>query len=65
MATVGEECVIGQKTASRSGIPRASLIYGLGLFQTASGPLCMNAGIGCFHLNVRFNCRPEITVFEI
>jgi len=22
-------------------------------------------GIGYFHLNVRFNCRPEITVFEI
>jgi len=39
--------------------------YDLGLFQTPSGPLYVNAGIGYFHLNVRFNCRPEITVFEI
>jgi len=39
--------------------------YDLGLFQTPSGPLYVNAGIGYFYLNVRFNCRPEITVFEI
>jgi len=39
--------------------------YDLGLFQTSSGPLYVNAGIGYFHLNVRFNCRAEITVFEI
>jgi len=39
--------------------------YDLGLFQTPSGPLYVNAGIGYFHLNVRFNCRPEITLFEI
>ena len=35
------------------------------LFQTPSGPLYVNAGIGYFRLNVRFNCRPEITLFEI
>lgn len=39
--------------------------YDLGLFKTPSGPLCVGAGLGWFHLNVRFNCRPEITVVEI
>jgi predicted MPP superfamily phosphohydrolase len=39
--------------------------YDLGLFKTPSGPLYVNAGIGYFYVNVRFNCRPEITVFEI
>jgi hypothetical protein len=39
--------------------------YDLGLFKTAAGPLYVNAGIGWFYLNMRFNCRPEITVFEI
>jgi len=39
--------------------------YDLGLFQTASGPLYVGAGLGWFYLNVRFNCRPEITVIEI
>jgi len=37
----------------------------MGPFQTPSGPLYVNAGIGYFRLNVRFNCRPEITVVEI
>ncbi len=39
--------------------------YDLGMFQTAAGPLYVNPGIGWFPLPVRFNCRPEITVFEI
>lgn len=39
--------------------------YDLGLFRTNSGPLSVNPGIGWFYLNVRFNCRPEITVIEI
>lgn len=39
--------------------------YDLGLFQTPSGPLYVNPGIGWFPLPVRFNCRPEITVIEI
>jgi len=39
--------------------------YDMGLFQTPSGPLYVNAGIGYFYVNVRFNCRPEITVFEM
>ncbi len=39
--------------------------YDLGFFQTPAGPLYVGAGIGWFHLNLRFNCRPEITVIEI
>lgn len=39
--------------------------YDLGHFQTAGGPLYVGSGIGCFYLNLRFNCRPEITVVEI
>lgn len=39
--------------------------YDLGLFRTAAGPLYVGAGLGWFYLNVRFNCRPEITVVEI
>jgi predicted MPP superfamily phosphohydrolase len=39
--------------------------YDLGLFQTAAGQLYVNAGIGYFYIDVRFNCRPELTVVEI
>lgn len=40
--------------------------YDLGLFQTPGGPLYVNPGIGYLgHLNIRFNCRPELTVFEV
>lgn len=39
--------------------------YDMGLFQTESGPLYVNPGLGWLHLDVRFNCRPEITVFEV
>jgi uncharacterized protein len=40
--------------------------YDLGLFQSPAGPLYVNPGIGyIFNYNFRFNCRPEITVFEI
>ena len=39
--------------------------YDLGRFQTPAGPLYVGAGVGWFHLNVRFLCRPEITVIEI
>ena len=38
--------------------------YSQGLFPTKFGPLYVNAGIGYSHLNVRFLCRPEITVIE-
>jgi predicted MPP superfamily phosphohydrolase len=39
--------------------------YDLGMFHTKSGPLYVNPGIGWFPIPVRFNCRPEITVFEV
>jgi len=39
--------------------------YDLGLYQTLSGPMYVNPGLGWFHLPIRFNCRPEITVFEL
>jgi predicted MPP superfamily phosphohydrolase len=40
--------------------------YDMGLFQTPAGPLYVNPGIGYLHgLDFRFNCRPEITVFEV
>jgi predicted MPP superfamily phosphohydrolase len=39
--------------------------YVLGLFNTAAGPLYVNPGIGWFPVPIRFNCRPEITVFEM
>ncbi len=38
--------------------------YDLGMFRTAAGPLYVNPGIGWFPVPIRFNCRPEITVFE-
>jgi len=39
--------------------------YDLGLFQTPSGPLYVNPGIGWYYYDVRFNCRPEVTVIEV
>jgi predicted MPP superfamily phosphohydrolase len=39
--------------------------YDMGLFHTAAGPLYVNPGIGWFPVPIRFNCRPEITVFEV
>lgn len=39
--------------------------YELGRFSTPAGPLYVGAGIGYFYLNLRFRCRPEITVVEI
>jgi predicted MPP superfamily phosphohydrolase len=39
--------------------------YDLGLFKTPLGPLYVGAGIGYFYANIRFNCRPEVSVFEL
>ena len=40
--------------------------YDMGLFETPAGPLYVNPGIGYLHgYNIRFNCRPEITVFNV
>jgi uncharacterized protein len=38
--------------------------YELGMYQTPSGPMYVNPGLGYFYLNVRFCCRPEVTIFE-
>lgn len=40
--------------------------YDLGWFDTPAGRLYVNPGIGTLgEFDVRFNCRPELTVFEI
>jgi predicted MPP superfamily phosphohydrolase len=39
--------------------------YDLGLFQVPAGTLYVNPGIGWIGTPLRFNCRPEITVFDI
>jgi predicted MPP superfamily phosphohydrolase len=39
--------------------------YEIGMFRTAAGPLYVNPGIGWYPWPIRFNCRPEITVFEL
>lgn len=39
--------------------------YDFGRFDTAAGPLYVNPGIGWYPVPIRFNCRPEITVFEL
>ncbi|MEW6160106.1 MAG: metallophosphoesterase [Verrucomicrobiota bacterium] len=39
--------------------------FEMGLYQTASGPLYVNPGIGYFYFNARFCCRPEVTLIEI
>ena len=39
--------------------------YARGLFHTEAGPLYVNPGIGWFPVPIRFNCRPEITVFDL
>lgn len=46
-------------------VPFGTEEYDLGLFQTKHGPLYVNPGIGWFPVPIRFNCRPEITVFEL
>jgi uncharacterized protein len=39
--------------------------FDMGLFRLPAGPLYVNPGIGWMTTPVRFNCRPEITVFDI
>jgi predicted MPP superfamily phosphohydrolase len=46
-------------------VPFGTGEYQLGMYETHAGPLYVSAGIGYFFMNIRFNCRPEITVFEI
>ena len=44
--------------------PQGVAGYDLGWFDTQAGPLYVNPGLGTFYLDVRLNCRPEVTVFE-
>ena len=46
-------------------VPFSTGEYQLGLYSTPAGPLYVNAGIGYFFANVRFCCRPEVTVIEV
>jgi hypothetical protein len=39
--------------------------YQIGMFRLPAGPLYVNPGIGWFVTPLRFNCRPELTVFDI
>jgi predicted MPP superfamily phosphohydrolase len=39
--------------------------YEVGMFRLAAGPLYVNPGLGWLITPFRFNCRPEITVFEM
>lgn len=39
--------------------------YDLGRFDTQWGPLNVSSGIGCFYLNIRFNCRPDVALIEV
>lgn len=39
--------------------------YQIGMFRLPAGRLYVNPGIGWLATPVRFNCRPEITVFDI
>ena len=46
-------------------LPDAVGSYELGYYETPAGPLYVNAGIGTYHVPLRWNCRPEITVVTI
>jgi len=39
--------------------------FDMSLYQTPAVPLYVNPGIGYFYANVRFCCRPEVTLIEI
>jgi len=46
-------------------LPRYVGRYDMGLFNTSSGPLYVNVGVGTYKVPARFNCPPEITVMEV
>ncbi|KAB2668817.1 MAG: hypothetical protein DVB31_06170 [Verrucomicrobia bacterium] len=45
--------------------PQESGRYEMGAYETPAGPLYVNPGIGTLLMDVRLNCRPELTVFEV
>lgn len=46
-------------------LPREVGRYDYGLYDTPAGTLYVSAGIGCIGRMIRFNCRPEVTLFEV
>lgn len=46
-------------------VPGRTRPYDLGLFDTPSGPLYVNPGIGTWYLDVRVFCRPEVTLVQV
>lgn len=45
--------------------PRDVGRYELGWYEARAGALYVNPGIGCLGFDVRFNCRPELSLFEV
>lgn len=46
-------------------LPKGVGTYELGYYETPSGPLYVNAGIGTWRIPFRWNCRPEITLITV
>jgi uncharacterized protein len=46
-------------------LPKGVGEYELGYYETPSGPLYVNAGIGTWRIPFRWNCRPEITLISV
>lgn len=39
--------------------------YEMGWYDTPSGRMYVNSGIGSLHVDFRFNCRPEVALLEV
>jgi predicted MPP superfamily phosphohydrolase len=46
-------------------LPKGVGQYDYGYYETPSGPLYVNAGIGTWRIPFRWNCRPEITLITV
>jgi len=46
-------------------LPRFGQNYQQGLYVREGSPLYVNRGVGTLRLHIRFDCRPEITIFEL
>jgi len=46
-------------------LPKWGKRYDMGLFQKTSKQLYVNRGVGTVGVNVRVNCRPEVTLLEL
>lgn len=56
---------IGIPLLRKALIPLAPDTHDRGLFQVPCGPLYVNPGIGTYYLNMRFLCRPEVTLIAM